>query len=175
MSRVGRGSAFSGLRRELCLCFLLLRSTCRSREAHVVDIRFVLVSCKAQVFIYTYSVEGVCTFIRVSIEAAWAFDTRLGIAQNLEQRRVNCKINVNRPENTRGYQEMCGVGFRVWESEHEVSFGLAPRNGELSPSDHETPEPFNSPFRDRNPERTSDSNSPQNFGSVDQNLGSRGI
>ena len=33
------------------------------------------------------------------------------------------------------------------DSEYEVSFGLAPRNGELSPSDPETPEPFNSPFR----------------------------
>ena len=46
-------------------------------------------------------------------------------------------------------------GFRhgVGESEYEVSFGLAPRNGELSPSIPETREPFNSPFRDRNPEQ----------------------
>ena len=31
--------------------------------------------------------------------------------------------------------------------------------------------PFNSPFRARNPERSSDSDSPQNLGSVGQNLG----
>ena len=66
-------------------------------------------------------------------------------------------------------------GFGYGESEYEISFGLARRNGELSPSDPKTPEPFNSPFRSRNPERTSDSNSPQNVGSVGQNLGSRGI
>ena len=34
-------------------------------------------------------------------------------------------------------------GFGYGESEYEVSFGLAPRNGELSLSDPETPEPFN--------------------------------
>ena len=41
-------------------------------------------------------------------------------------------------------------GFGYGESEYEVSFGLAPRNGELSPSDPETQEPFNSSFRARN-------------------------
>ena len=71
--------------------------------------------------------------------------------------------SVNRPENTRGYQEMCGVGFHVRESEYEVSFGLAPLNGELSASEPKTPEPFNSPLRARNPERSPDSNSPQKF------------
>ena len=38
-------------------------------------------------------------------------------------------------------------GFGYGESEYEVSFGLAPRNGELSPSEPKTPEPFNFPFR----------------------------
>ena len=33
--------------------------------------------------------------------------------------------SVNPPENTRVYQEMRGVGFRVRESDYEVSFGLA--------------------------------------------------
>ena len=66
-------------------------------------------------------------------------------------------------------------GFGYGESEYEVSFGLAPRNIELSPSDPETPEPFNSRFWVRDPERSSDSNSPQNLGSVGQNLGSREI
>ena len=42
---------------------------------------------------------------------------------------------------------------------------VAPRNGEIYPSDPETPKPFSSPFRARNPERSSDSNSPQNLGS----------
>ena len=42
---------------------------------------------------------------------------------------------------------MCEWGFGYGESEYEVSFGLAPRNGELSPSVPETPEPFNTPFR----------------------------
>ena len=90
---------------------------------------------------------------------------------------------VNRPKNTRGYQEMCGVGtkkcvewgFGYGESEYEVSFGLAPQNEELSPPDPQTQEPFNSPIRARNPERTSDSISPQSLGSVGQNLGSRDI
>ena len=55
-------------------------------------------------------------------------------------------------------------GFGYGESECEVSFGLAPRNGELSHSVPETPEPFNLPFRDRNPERSAESNSSQSFG-----------
>ena len=62
--------------------------------------------------------------------------------------------------------------FGYGESEYEVSFGIAPRNGELSPSVPETPEPLNSPFQARNPERSSDSNFPQYLGSVSQNLGS---
>ena len=62
-------------------------------------------------------------------------------------------------------------GFGYGESEYEVSFGLAPRNGELFPSVTKTPEPFNSPFRARNPERSSDSISSKNLGSVGQNLG----
>ena len=67
-----------------------------------------------------------------------------------------------------------GLGFGYGESEYEVSFRLAPQNGELSPTVPKTQE-FNSPFRARNPERSSDSNSPQNLGSVCQNLGSRSI
>ena len=43
-------------------------------------------------------------------------------------------------------------GFVFRESEYEVSFGIAPRNGELSPSVPETPEPCSGP---RNPERSS--------------------
>ena len=49
-------------------------------------------------------------------------------------------------------------GCESWKSEYEVSIGLAPRDGELSPSDPETPEPFNSPFRGWNTGRSSDSN-----------------
>ena len=64
--------------------------------------------------------------------------------------------------------------FGYGESEYEVSFGPAFRNAELSPSNPETPEPFNSLFRAQNPERSSDSNSPQKLGLVGQNLGSRG-
>ena len=55
--------------------------------------------------------------------------------------------SINPPKNTRGYQEMCGGGFGYGESEYEVSFGLATRNGELSPSNPKTPEHFNSSFR----------------------------
>ena len=66
-------------------------------------------------------------------------------------------------------------GFGYGESEYEVGFGLGPQSGELSPSDLETPESFNSPFRDRKPERSSDSNSTQNVGSVSQNLGAQGV
>ena len=66
-----------------------------------------------------------------------------------------------------------GLGYG--ESEYEVSFGLAHWDGELSPSEPKTPEPFNSPLRAQNPEQTSDSNSPQNLGSVGQNVESRGI
>ena len=39
--------------------------------------------------------------------------------------------------------------MRYGESEHEVSFGLAPRNEDLQPSDLETPEPF--PLQDWDP------------------------
>ena len=66
-------------------------------------------------------------------------------------------------------------GFEYGESEYEVSFGIAPRNGDLSPSDPETPELFSSPFRARNPKRSSYWSSPHNLGSVSQNLGSRSI
>ena len=65
-------------------------------------------------------------------------------------------------------------GFGYGESEYEVSFGIAPQNGELSPSNPQTSEPFNSPFQVQNPKRTSDSNFPSNLGSVCQNLWSRG-
>ena len=64
-------------------------------------------------------------------------------------------------------------GFGYGESEYEDSFGIAHRNGELSPSVPETQEHFNSLFRARNPELSSDSSSPQNLGSVDQNLGAQ--
>ena len=70
-----------------------------------------------------------------------------------------------------GTKKYVEEGFGYGESEYEVSFGLAPRNGELSPSVPKTPEPFNSPCRARNPERSSNSDSPQNLGSAGQNLG----
>ena len=57
-----------------------------------------------------------------------------------------------RPKIPVGTKKCVGWGFGYGESEYEVSFGLAPRSGELSPSDPKTPEPFNSPFRARNPE-----------------------
>ena len=63
--------------------------------------------------------------------------------------------SVKRPKYTSGYQDTRGVVLRVGET---------PRNGELSPSDRKTPEPYNSPFRARNPERSSDSNSTQKMG-----------
>ena len=62
-------------------------------------------------------------------------------------------------------------GFGYGKSEYEVSFGLSSRDGELSSSDPETPEPCNSPVRTRNPKRSSDSHSPQNLGSVAQTWG----
>ena len=70
-----------------------------------------------------------------------------------------------------GFERVFGDG----ESEYEVSFVLAHWNGDLLPSDPETPEPFNSLFRARNPERSSDLNFLHDFGSVSQNVGSRGI
>ena len=72
-------------------------------------------------------------------------------------RRIRPKIPV-------GTKKCVEWGFGYGESEYKVSFGLAPRNGELSPS-----EPKN------NPERSSDSNSLQSLGSVGQNSGSRCI
>ena len=67
-------------------------------------------------------------------------------------------------------------GFEYEECEYEVNFGLAPQNGELSPSVPESTKLFNFLFRAGNPERSSDSNSPQNLGlSVGQKLGARGI
>ena len=44
--------------------------------------------------------------------------------------------------------------FGYGEAEYEVCFVPAPRNGELSPSVPETPEPFNSPSRALSPLRT---------------------
>ena len=49
-----------------------------------------------------------------------------------------------------GIKKCVEWGFGYGESEYEVSFGLAPRNGELSLSVSETPEPFTSPLRARN-------------------------
>ena len=66
-------------------------------------------------------------------------------------------------------------GCRYGEAKYEFSFGLAPRNGELSPSVPKTPEPFNSPFRVRHPERSSDSKARENLGLVFQNWEYRGI
>ena len=70
--------------------------------------------------------------------------------------------------------EKCVEGdFGYGESEHEVSFGLAPRNGELSPSVPETPERFNSP----GPEPGTDFRFelPAKFGVGKSKPGSRGI
>ena len=66
-------------------------------------------------------------------------------------------------------------GFGYGETEYEVSFGRAPQNGELSPSDSKTPEAFNYPFRARNPELSADSSSPQNLGQYVKTWVSRGI
>ena len=63
-----------------------------------------------------------------------------------------------------GTKKCVEFGFGYGESEYEVSFGLAPRNGELPPSVPKTPEPFNSPFPARDPERSADSNSLQIWG-----------
>ena len=68
--------------------------------------------------------------------------------------------SVKWPENTRGYQEMCGVEFWDGESEYEVSFGPAPRNGELQGSGLSGLSGYKSPFRGARPELTSDSGSP---------------
>ena len=72
--------------------------------------------------------------------------------------------SVNRREIPVGTKKCVGWGSEYGESEYELGFGLAPRNGELSPNDAETPEPFNSPFEARNPEWSSDSNFLQNLG-----------
>ena len=82
---------------------------------------------------------------------------------------------LNHPKLPVGTKKSVEGVFGYGESEYEASFGIVPRSGELSSSDPETSEPFNSPFRARNPERGSDSNSPQKLGSASQNLGSRGI
>ena len=74
-----------------------------------------------------------------------------------------------------GTKQCVERGFGYGESEHGDSFCLAPRSKEFSPSDPETSKPLSSPFRARNPERSSDSNSSQNFGAVNQNLGPRSI
>ena len=79
------------------------------------------------------------------------------------------------PKISMGTKECVELGSGYGSSEYEVSFRLAPRNGDLSPSDPQTHEPLNSPFRPRNPEWTSDSNLSQNVGSAGQNLGSRGV
>ena len=47
-----------------------------------------------------------------------------------------------RPKIPAGIKKCVEWGFRYGESEYEISFGLAPRNEELSPQDPETPEPF---------------------------------
>ena len=72
--------------------------------------------------------------------------------------------SVNPPKIPVGVKKNVERGFGYGESEYEGSFGLAPRNGELSNSGLETLEPFNSPFWSRNRDRSSYSNFP------DQNL-----
>ena len=72
--------------------------------------------------------------------------------------------SVNPPKITRMYQEMWGVGFRAQEIRIWSFFAIVPRNGEISSSDPQTPEPVNSPFRTRSPKRTSYIDSPWNFG-----------
>ena len=52
-----------------------------------------------------------------------------------------------RPKIPVGTKKYVEGDFGYGESEYEVRFGLAPRNGELLPSDPRTFEPFNSPFR----------------------------
>ena len=54
------------------------------------------------------------------------------------------------PNNAVDTKKCVERGFGYVESEYEVRFGLAHRNGELSLSDPETTAPFNYPFRARN-------------------------
>ena len=61
------------------------------------------------------------------------------------------------------------------EFESELRSGFRARNGELKASGVSGSEGDNSPVRARNSERSSDSNSPDNLGSVGQNLGFRGM
>ena len=86
-----------------------------------------------------------------------------------------CSARYIRPKIPVWIKKCLEWGFGYKKSEYEINFGRASRNGVLSPSDPQTPEPFNSPFRARNLERASDSNFAQNLGSVGQNLGSRSI
>ena len=55
-------------------------------------------------------------------------------------------------------------GFRYGKSEYEASFGVVTRNGDIYPSDPKTREPCNSPLRNMDPVRSSDSNAPQKLG-----------
>ena len=74
-----------------------------------------------------------------------------------------------------GPKKVLGRGFGYGEFEYFVRMNLAPRIGVLLPRIGQNRPSDNSPFRDRIPERSSDSNFPQNLGLTGQNLGSMGI
>ena len=66
-------------------------------------------------------------------------------------------------------------GFSYGEPESEAGFGLAPRNGVLSPSEPGTQEPFMSPFRADTRNGAQIRTFCKILGSIRQNIGSRGI
>ena len=75
----------------------------------------------------------------------------------------------------RGPNKVLGRGFGYGEFESFVRMSIAPRIGVLLPRIGQNHPSDNSPFRDQIPERSPDSNSPQNLGLTRQNLGSVGI
>ena len=79
--------------------------------------------------------------------------------------------SVNRLEITHGYQEKCGVGFRVRRIQvRSYLWPSIPKRRVVS-SDPQKPKSHYSTFRDQDPERSADSNFPNNLGSEDQSLG----
>ena len=66
-------------------------------------------------------------------------------------------------------------GFGNGKSEYEVSFGIAPRNGGLSPSDPQASEPLTLRSGPGTRSGLQIRTARKNVGSVDHNLGGRGI
>ena len=74
-----------------------------------------------------------------------------------------------------GPKKVLDRAFGYGDFEYFVRMSIAPRIGVLLPRIGQNHPSDNSPFRDRIPERSPDSNSPQNLGLTRQNLGSVGI